>query len=116
MSPSGRARSGQACSARSMNATGPSAGPGVSILNHAALKRVLGIPRPVKVLGYLCLGYVSEFAKKPDLEAAGWRARLSVQDLVHYEAWGKRVEGKERLPGCELPRSIQERATRAKRG
>jgi 5,6-dimethylbenzimidazole synthase len=88
----------------------------VSILNHAALKRVLGIPRPVKVLAYLCLGYVSEFAKKPDLEAAGWRARLSVQDLVHYEAWGKRVEGKERLPGCESPRSIQERATRAKRG
>lgn len=88
----------------------------VSILNHAALKQVLGIPRPVKVLAYLCLGYVSEFAKQPDLEAAGWRARLSVQDLVHYEAWGKRVEGKGRLPGCESPRSIQERATRGKRG
>ena len=64
----------------------------VSILNHAALKQVLGIPRPVKVLAYLCLGYVSEFAAKPDLETAGWRARLPVQELVsHGEIdWGRR--------------------------
>ena len=66
----------------------------VSILNHAALKRVLGIPRSVKVLAYLCLGYVSEFSAKPDLETAGWRARLPVQELVHFEAWGNRVRGK----------------------
>jgi 5,6-dimethylbenzimidazole synthase len=65
----------------------------VSILNHAALKQVLGIPRPVKVLAYLCLGYVSEFAVKPDLETAGWRARLPVHELVHYEAWGNRTQG-----------------------
>ena len=88
----------------------------VSILNHAALKRVLGIPRPVKVLAYLCLGYASEFAAKPDLETAGWRARLPVQELVHYEAWGNRVRGKERKRGCGSPKSTQERATRAKRG
>lgn len=65
----------------------------VSILNHTALKQVLGIPRPVKVLAYLCLGYVSEFAVKPDLETAGWRARLPVQELMHYEAWGNRRQG-----------------------
>ncbi len=63
----------------------------VSILNHAALKRVLGIPKPVKVLAYLCLGYVSEFAGRPDLETAGWRARLPVRELVHYETWGNRL-------------------------
>ncbi len=88
----------------------------VSILNHAALKRVLGIPRPVKVLAYLCLGYVSEFAAKPDLETAGWRARLPVQELVHFEAWGNRAQGKGRKQGCESPKSIREPATRAKRG
>ncbi len=88
----------------------------VSILNHAALKQVLGIPRPVKVLAYLCLGYVSEFSARPDLEVAGWRARLPVQELVHYEAWGNRVEGKGRRQGCALPKSIQEPVTRAKRG
>ena len=67
----------------------------VSILSHTALKQVLDIPRSVKVLAYLCLGYVSEFATKPDLETAGWRARLPVQELVHYETWGNRVRGKE---------------------
>jgi len=63
----------------------------VSILNHGALKPVLGIPRSVKVLAYLCLGYVSEFSVQPDLELAGWRARLPVDQLVHYELWGNRV-------------------------
>jgi 5,6-dimethylbenzimidazole synthase len=64
----------------------------VSILDHAALKRVLGIPRSIKVLAYLCLGYVSDFAAQPDLEVAGWRARLPMEQLIHYESWGKRTE------------------------
>ncbi len=38
----------------------------VSIVDHGALKQVLGIPRPVKVLAYLCLGYVADFATQPD--------------------------------------------------
>ncbi len=88
----------------------------VSILDHAALKKVLAIPRPVKVLAYLCLGYVSEFAARPDLEAAGWRARLPVQELVHYEVWGNKAEGNGRKLTCESPRSIPEPAMRAKRG
>ncbi len=62
----------------------------VSILDHGALKRVLGIPRPVKVVAYLCLGYVSDFAPRPDLEAAGWRMRIPVEQLIHYERWGAR--------------------------
>jgi 5,6-dimethylbenzimidazole synthase len=63
----------------------------VSILDHGALKQVLGIPRPVKVLAYLCLGYVSDFATQPDLETAGWRSRIPVDQLVHYEAWGNTI-------------------------
>jgi 5,6-dimethylbenzimidazole synthase len=88
----------------------------VSILNHTALIQVLAIPRPVKVLAYLCLGYVSKFAAKPDLETAGWRARLPVQELVHFESWGNRRRGKGRKQGCESPKSIREPATPAKRG
>jgi 5,6-dimethylbenzimidazole synthase len=88
----------------------------VSILNHAALKKVLAIPRPVKVLAYLCLGYVSEFAVRPDLETAGWRVRLPVRELVHYEAWGNKTEGNGRKQKCESPRSIPEPAMRARRG
>lgn len=63
----------------------------VSILDHGALKRVLGIPRPVKVLAYLCLGYVSEFATQPDLETVGWRARIPVEQLIHHESWGNKT-------------------------
>lgn len=67
----------------------------VSILDHGALKRVLGVPKPVKVLAYLCLGYVSDFAAKPDLETAGWRERLPVEALIHYESWGNVAAGHE---------------------
>ncbi len=62
----------------------------VSIMDYEALKKLLGIPRPVKVIAYLCVGYVKEFAVRPDLESAGWRARLPVEQLVHYEEWGNR--------------------------
>ena len=60
----------------------------VSILDYEALKQVLGVPKPVTVLAYLCLGYVSEFATQPDLENAGWRERIPVGNLIHYESWG----------------------------
>jgi 5,6-dimethylbenzimidazole synthase len=65
----------------------------VSILDYEALKRVLGIPRPIKVVAYLCLGYVEEFAKKPDLERVGWRDRLPLDHLVFQEQWGTRGLG-----------------------
>jgi 5,6-dimethylbenzimidazole synthase len=61
----------------------------MSILDHAALKQVLGILRPVRVLAYLCLGNLSEFAAKPDRETAGRRASLPVQEPVHVESMGK---------------------------
>jgi 5,6-dimethylbenzimidazole synthase len=60
----------------------------VSILDHSALKRMLGMPKPVKVLAYLCLGYVSNFATQPDLATAGWRERIPLEHLIHYESWG----------------------------
>ncbi|MBX3303115.1 MAG: 5,6-dimethylbenzimidazole synthase [Nitrospira sp.] len=66
----------------------------VSILDHSALKRVLGVPKSVKVLAYLCLGYVSNFATQPDLETAGWRERIPLEHLVHYESWGNERKGK----------------------
>jgi len=58
------------------------------------LKRVLGIPQPVWIIAYLCVGYVSGFADKPDLEKAGWRQRAPLDQLVHYEQWGNRQEGR----------------------
>ncbi len=60
----------------------------VSILDHNALKRMLGVPKPVTMLAYLCLGYVSNFAVQPDLATAGWRERIPLERLIHYESWG----------------------------
>ena len=68
----------------------------VSIMDHGALKKVLGIPRPVKVLAYLCLGYVADFATQPDLETAGWRARIPVDQLIHFESWGNTLKSNRR--------------------
>jgi 5,6-dimethylbenzimidazole synthase len=64
----------------------------VSILDYVALKEVLGIPQPVWIIAYLCLGYVKTFGDQPDLEKAGWRKRLPLEQLVHYERWGNRLE------------------------
>jgi 5,6-dimethylbenzimidazole synthase len=64
----------------------------VSILDYVALKEVLGIPQPVWIIAYLCLGYVKIFGDQPDLEKAGWRKRLPLEQLVHYERWGNRLE------------------------
>jgi 5,6-dimethylbenzimidazole synthase len=68
----------------------------VSILDHGALKQVLGIPRSAKMLAYLCLGYVADFAAQPDLATAGWRARIPVDQLIHFESWGKTLESNRR--------------------
>lgn len=59
----------------------------VSILDGDALKRLLGIPAHVVPVAYLCVGHVSEFASKPDLEANGWGKRLPLTDLIMSETF-----------------------------
>lgn len=60
----------------------------VSILANEDLGKILAIPEHVRPVAYLCLGYVSEFAAKPDLERAGWLPRMDLADVVCYEHWG----------------------------
>jgi len=62
----------------------------VSILSNDVLKRVLDLPEHVTPIAYLCLGYVEQFAKKPDLETAGWLSRLDLKDVVYYEKWNQK--------------------------
>lgn len=59
----------------------------VSILSNDDLKKILEIPDHVVPVAYLCLGHVSNFADKPDLESAGWLPRLGLKDVVFYERW-----------------------------
>jgi 5,6-dimethylbenzimidazole synthase len=70
----------------------------VSIFHQAALKEILGLPERIIPIAYLCLGQVSHFKEKPELEAAGWRPRLPLEDLVYFEQWGQATgEGDEAL-------------------
>ena len=62
----------------------------VSILSNDTLKKILELPKHVIPIAYVCLGYVSEFAEKPDLETAKWLPRLDLKDVVFYEKWNNK--------------------------
>jgi 5,6-dimethylbenzimidazole synthase len=64
----------------------------VSIVDPARLARTLKLPAQVYPVAYLCLGYVSEFLPKPELEIAGWRSRLPLEQLLHGNTWEGAVE------------------------
>ena len=57
----------------------------VSILDPEALKELLGVPGHMVLVAYLCLGYVDDFAVRPELEAAGWESRLPLDEVVCLE-------------------------------
>lgn len=59
----------------------------VSILSNEILKDALVLPEHIVPVAYLCLGYVDDFAEKPDLETEGWLPRLELKDVVYYERW-----------------------------
>lgn len=60
----------------------------VSILANEDLQKILLIPKHVKPIAYLCLGFVKEFAEKPDLEKIGWLPRMELSNVICYEQWG----------------------------
>jgi len=61
----------------------------VSILHHETLKKTLSLPESVVPIAYLCLGYVSHFKEKPELESANWLARRPIEELVNFGSWGQ---------------------------
>ncbi|NOQ44475.1 MAG: 5,6-dimethylbenzimidazole synthase [Nitrosopumilus sp.] len=75
----------------------------VSILSNDVLKEVLNLPNHVIPVAYLCLGYVDEFATKPDLETAGWLPRLGLKDVIFFEKW----EDKENLSWKDIQNIIK---------
>ena len=60
----------------------------VSILDNDELKEILQIPEHIVPIAYLCMGYVTHFEGKPDLERAGWLPRLPLNDVIYFEKWG----------------------------
>jgi len=59
----------------------------VSILSNQALRDALDIPDHVLPVAYLCMGHVSKFEPKPDLETKGWLPRLELDDVIYHEKW-----------------------------
>jgi len=63
----------------------------VSIIHHKALKRALNIPDGIVPIAYLCVGYVTGFHEKPELEKVGWLPRLPLESLIHYDRWAEKL-------------------------
>lgn len=61
----------------------------VSILNPEAVKKTLNAPQDNKLIAYLCVGYVSEFLDKPELEKLNWETRKEKDQFVIREIYKK---------------------------
>jgi 5,6-dimethylbenzimidazole synthase len=59
----------------------------VSIIRHEDLREALGIPRSIQPIAYLCVGYVTHFLRKPELESAGWLPRRPLSEAVWIDRW-----------------------------
>ncbi len=64
----------------------------VSILKLPQLRGILNIPPHIVPVAYLCLGYPVEFPPEPGLQTAGWRNRLPLDQLVHFDGWEDSVQ------------------------
>ena len=61
----------------------------VSIFHEADLRALLGIPEGIKIVAWLCVGYVDRLYREPELAVKGWRQRLLLEDLVFNDKWGR---------------------------
>lgn len=82
----------------------------VSIFKQSAIREILQLPERIMPVAYLCIGKVSHFFDKPELEAAGWRQRLPLDELLHFDTWGGTDENADGL-NAEI-RACQAKAAR----
>ena len=59
----------------------------VSIIHNKELSEILCLPKNIVPVAYLCVGYVTHFPPKPELESAGWLPRLSLEKLIFCDQW-----------------------------
>ncbi len=62
----------------------------VSILRHRDIRAALGIPSNIWPIAYLCVGYVSHFFARPELETAGWLPRVPLREILWFDRWHNR--------------------------
>ena len=59
----------------------------VSIIHHDVVRDALAIPDHIVPIAWLCVGHVSHFHEKPELEKGGWLPRLDLDEVVHIDRW-----------------------------
>jgi nicotinate-nucleotide--dimethylbenzimidazole phosphoribosyltransferase len=62
----------------------------VSYFDERELAATLDLPQRLEVIAYLCVGHVSEFLARPELEESGWAKRRPLSWTVHQERYGDR--------------------------
>ncbi len=62
----------------------------VSFFEPDEVAAVLDLPAHIELVGYLCVGYVDEFAAAPELVRSGWAKRRPLSWAIHHEEWGRR--------------------------
>ena len=64
----------------------------VSIVSNDVLRKELNLPEHIVPVAYLCLGHVTNFETKPDLERSGWLPRLELKDVIYFEKWEQKED------------------------
>lgn len=67
----------------------------VSILEPEYMKSLLGIPPPVQLIAYLCVGYPKTFFSKPELADKGWRQKVELNEICFANEWNRKFTQEE---------------------
>lgn len=59
----------------------------VSILNENSVLKSIKAPQDKKLIAYLCLGYVKDFATEPELKTLQWEKEKEAASLIHYNSY-----------------------------
>lgn len=57
----------------------------VSIIDPEEVKRAVNADNNSELIGYLCVGYVNDFAAEPELKTSGWEQEKKREDVLFYE-------------------------------
>ena len=57
----------------------------VSILDEKKVLETLEVTQKTKLIAYLCIGYVDEFLKEPELKSLGWEEEKSLKECVVFK-------------------------------
>ncbi|MEV6906731.1 5,6-dimethylbenzimidazole synthase [Amycolatopsis sp. NPDC051071] len=61
----------------------------VSFYREDFLRELVGLPGEVRPVAWLCVGPVRDLPAVPDLERHGWRDRLPLSAVLHYEKYAR---------------------------